>query len=125
MRELKDYYKIIDGELHVNQGDEPIDETWIEYTFDGEGRSPLDSTMSEEAKTLFKNPSAASLMLQVRKERNQKLADTEENGAGLPDRPFSQAELDYRQALRDLPATTNPSLNSDLIMVGVTWPTKP
>jgi len=125
MRELTDYYKIIDGELHVNQGDEPLDETWIEYTFDGEERSPLNSTMSDAAKTLHRNPSTEKLMIQMRKERNQKLSDTEVDGKGLPDRPFSQAELDYRQALRDLPATANPSLTSDWEVVGVTWPTKP
>ena len=33
----------------------------------------------------------------------------------------------YRQALRDLPASTNPKLDSDgyLDMTSVTWPTKP
>ena len=33
----------------------------------------------------------------------------------------------YRQALRDLPASSTPKLNSidDLDMTSVTWPTKP
>jgi len=39
-------------------------------------------------------------------------------GKGLPDRPFTDKELAYRQALRDLPAKT-----SDLKKV--TWPTAP
>lgn len=125
MIHLNDYYKIIDGELHVNQGENPIDETWTECTYEDELRSPLASDMSEEAKNVFKNPSTEKLMIQVRKERNQKLSETEANGKGLPDRPFSQEELDYRQALRDLPSKATPSLNSDLEVEGVTWPTKP
>ena len=125
MADSNHYYKIIDGELHVNQGENPIDETWTECTYEGESYSPIDSDMSDEAKNVFKNPSTEKLMIQVRKERNQKLVETEVDGKGSVDRPFSQEELDYRQALRDLPSKTTPSLNSDLVMVGVTWPTKP
>tara|TARA_R100001463_G_scaffold51032_1_gene101564 strand:- start:2976 stop:3194 length:219 start_codon:yes stop_codon:yes gene_type:complete len=31
----------------------------------------------------------------------------------------------YRQALRDLPANSTPSLDKDGNLIGVTWPTKP
>tara|TARA_Y100000296_G_C5089392_1_gene214065 strand:+ start:540 stop:803 length:264 start_codon:yes stop_codon:yes gene_type:complete len=31
----------------------------------------------------------------------------------------------YRQALRDLPANSNPDLDDELNLTGVTWPTKP
>lgn len=31
----------------------------------------------------------------------------------------------YRQALRDLPANSTPSLDEDGNLTGVTWPTKP
>ena len=31
----------------------------------------------------------------------------------------------YRQALRDLPANSNPDLDDELNLIGVTWPTKP
>jgi hypothetical protein len=40
----------------------------------------------------------------LRKERDSLLADTERDGRGLPDRAFSEAELTYRQELRDMPA---------------------
>ena len=125
MAQLNDYYKIIDGELHVNQGENPIDDTWTKCTYKEGSHSPLDSDMSDEAKNVFKNPSEEKLMIQVRKERNQKLAETEVDGKGMPDRPFTQEELDYRQALRDLPSKSKPKLNSKLETTGVPWPTKP
>ena len=39
----------------------------------------------------------------------------------------SQVWLNYRQALRDLPSTASPKLNSDyqLDLTSVTWPTEP
>ena len=45
----------------------------------------------------------------------------------LPDRTPTQEQLDYRQALRDLPETQTPVLDptNPLGISGVTWPTKP
>ena len=43
----------------------------------------------------------------------------------LPDRTPTQAQLDYRQALRDLPANASPSLDENGNLTGVNWPTKP
>ena len=41
------------------------------------------------------------------------------------DQSPTQAQLDYRQALRDLPANSTPSIDEDGNLTGVTWPTKP
>tara|TARA_Y100000817_G_C16782042_1_gene511019 strand:- start:317 stop:535 length:219 start_codon:yes stop_codon:yes gene_type:complete len=61
----------------------------------------------------------------LRKERNLLLALTERDGKGLPDRPFTEAELIYRQELRDLPASSNPKWSPGDGLTNVTWPTKP
>lgn len=54
---------------------------------------------------------------ELRRMRNIKLAETD--WAALPDRPeMSDAMKTYRQALRDLPATTPDPYD-------VTWPTQP
>ena len=89
--------------------------------------------MSEEISGYVLDP-----MHYLRKERNSLLDQTEMNGKGLPDRPFTEAELTYRQKLRDLPASpegkdaTYKSIDpeKDLLEAGgelgnVTWPTKP
>jgi hypothetical protein len=54
--------------------------------------------------------------------RNQLLAQTD--WWVLPDRTATQAQLDYRQALRDITAQT-PSLDSDGNLTGIIWPTPP
>jgi len=41
------------------------------------------------------------------------------------DRTPTQAQLDYRQALRDLPATADPQLDENGNLTGITWPTPP
>ena len=59
---------------------------------------------------------AAEPMRLLRTERNQRLANTD--WWVLPDRTPTQAQLDYRQALRDITDTYS-SLED------VVWPTKP
>tara|TARA_B100001996_G_C18432730_1_gene505204 strand:- start:64 stop:519 length:456 start_codon:yes stop_codon:yes gene_type:complete len=62
---------------------------------------------------------------QLRGERQQKFQEMEQYGKGLQDRPFTQKELDYRQALRDLPAKSTPELDENGYLIGVDWPTHP
>lgn len=59
----------------------------------------------------------------LRAERNRLLAETD--WWVLPDRTPTQAQLDYRTALRDLPSTASPSLDENGELIGVTWPEKP
>ena len=65
----------------------------------------------------------AEPMRLLRQERNRKLAETDWWCAS--DQTPTQAQLDYRQALRDLPANSTPSLDENGQLTGVTWPTKP
>jgi len=63
----------------------------------------------------------------LKTERNRKLAECD--WTQLPDNGLSEEKkaewLEYRQALRDLPANSNPDLDDELNLTGVTWPTKP
>ena len=66
-------------------------------------------------------------MGELRIVRNEKLAETDWSQS--PDVPSTTKEkwLTYRQALRDLPASANPTLDEDgfLDNSSVTWPTEP
>mgnify|MGYP005988417911 CR=1 FL=1 len=65
----------------------------------------------------------AEPMRLLRLERNQKLSETDWWCAS--DRTPTQAQLDYRTALRDLPSTASPSLDENGNLTGVEWPNKP
>ena len=68
---------------------------------------------------------AAEPMRLLRKERNQKLLDTD--FYALSDVTMSSEMTTYRKALRDLPSSATPKLKSDgtLDESSFTWPTKP
>jgi len=57
----------------------------------------------------------------LREIRNAKLAQTD--WMAVSDRIMTQAQIDYRQALRDLPATADPQLDDQGNLTNVTWPT--
>ena len=59
----------------------------------------------------------------LREQRNQLLSQTD--WWATTDRTMSNDQQIYRQKLRDLPANTTPSLDSDGQLTNVTWPTKP
>ena len=44
---------------------------------------------------------------------------------GSSDLIMNQEQKDYRQALRDLPATASPEIDEAGQLVNITWPTKP
>ena len=66
-------------------------------------------------------------MGELRIVRNEKLAETDWSQS--PDVPSTTKDkwLTYRQALRDLPASANPTLDEDgfLDHSSITWPTEP
>ena len=68
---------------------------------------------------------AAEPMRLLREERDRLIAETD--WWVLPDRTPTDEQLAYRQALRNLPDTATPVLDSSnrLGISGVTWPTKP
>ena len=61
----------------------------------------------------------------LRLERNSRIEETDWRASS--DLTLSDAWKTYRQALRDLPASASPSLDSsyELDLTSVTWPTEP
>jgi hypothetical protein len=61
----------------------------------------------------------------LREHRNQLLTETD--WWAVTDRTMTQAQIDYRQSLRDLPSISNPVLDPNNIIgiSGVVWPVKP
>ena len=61
----------------------------------------------------------------LRLERNSRIAETDWRASS--DLTLSNDWKTYRQALRDLPASSSPKLDSnfDLDLTSVTWPTEP
>ena len=64
---------------------------------------------------------AAEPLRLLRQQRNQLLAQSD--WMAVADRTMTQAQIDYRQALRDLPETANPQLDDQGNLTNVTWPT--
>jgi len=64
---------------------------------------------------------AAEPLRLLRQQRNQLLSQTD--WMAVADRTMTQAQIDYRQALRDLPETANPQLDDQGNLTNVTWPT--
>ena len=93
----------------------------------------LDSSTTKPTETEINNKiselDSAEAMRLLREERNQLLSETDwvvarstETGVAIPNDWKT-----YRQALRDLPASSSPQLDSyyDLDLTSVTWPTEP
>ena len=64
----------------------------------------------------------AAPMKELRRQRDEKLAETDWWGAS--DNTMTTAQTNYRQALRDLPSSAEPTL-TDGVLGNVTWPQKP
>ena len=103
-----------------------------EWCLDGDDYSGLNWTDSSTTKpteteinTKIAELDAAEPMKLLRLERDRLLATTDWRASS--DLTLSDAWKNYRQALRDLPASASPTLNSDynLDKSSVTWPTKP
>jgi hypothetical protein len=66
-------------------------------------------------------PEPIPAMDQLRMQRNSLLDQSD--WMAVSDRTMTQAQIDYRQALRDLPATADPQLDENGQLTNVTWPT--
>ena len=101
---------------------------WVLRGSDYTGLEWLDSgkqPSKEEVEAKIKELDAAEPMRLLRIERNKKIAETD--WRVLPDQTPSDDWINYRQALRDLPASASPKLDSsyNLDLTSVTWPTEP
>ena len=89
----------------------------------------LDSSVTKPTETEINNKiaelDAAEPMRLLRQERNRRIALTDWRAGS--DLTLASAWSTYRQALRDLPASSTPKLNSEyeLDLTSVTWPTEP
>ena len=79
----------------------------------------------QEVKAKLIELDAAAPMRLLRIERDRKIALTD--WRVLPDQTPSDDWINYRQALRDLPASASPKLDKDgeLDFSSFTWPTEP
>ena len=103
-----------------------------EWVLDGDdysGLTWLDSSQTKPTETEI-NSKISSLdsveaMRLLRIERDKRIAKTDWRASS--DLTLASAWSTYRQALRDLPASATPKLNSDyeLDLTSVTWPTEP
>ena len=101
-------------------GDEYSGLSWI-----SSNTKPTESEIKNEVARL----NAAEPMRLLRVERDKRLAACDWVSAKATDTgvAVSDAWKTYRQALRDLPASASPKLNSEyeLDLTSVTWPTEP
>ncbi len=121
-------YTIADA-LTILRPDSSWNLTGTEYSglewLDSGATKPTESALNTKVAEL----DAAEPMRLLRKERNQLLSETDwmvtrsiETGVAM-----SNDWKTYRQALRDLPASSSPSLDEyyNLDLTSVTWPTEP
>jgi DnaJ-domain-containing protein 1 len=74
----------------------------------------------EQIQAKIEELTAAEPLRLLREKRNQLLARSD--WMAVSDRTMTQAQIDYRQALRDLPATADPQLDENGNLTNVTWP---
>ena len=101
---------------------------WVLRGTEYSGLEWLDSGQQpteQEVKAKIIELDAAEPMKLLRIERDKKIALTD--WRVLPDQTPSDDWINYRQALRDLPASASPKLGSDyeLDFSSFTWPTEP
>lgn len=96
----------------------PIDVSKIKYDNESTVRITKD-----ELNTKIAELQAAEPMRLLRQQRDRLVSETD--WWVLPDRTATQAQLDYRQALRDLPANSSPVLDENGQLINVNWPEKP
>ena len=101
---------------------------WVLRGMEYSGLEWMDSGQQpskEEVEAKIKELVAAEPMRLLRIERDKKIALTD--WRVLPDQTPTDDWINYRQALRDLPASASPKLDSnyELDFSSFTWPTEP
>lgn len=86
---------------------------------DEENLRPTDAQINSELERLTNNEPYAIL----RRKRNLLLRESD--WMAVADRTMTQAQIDYRQALRDLPETADPELDENGNLINVNWPEEP
>jgi len=100
--------------------------TWKGFEYDGlDWRDSTTKPTEAEINAEFTKIQAAQPMVKLREYRDWKIAESDWRANS--DVTLSDEWKTYRQALRDLPASASPTLDSDgnLDMSSVTFPTEP
>lgn len=85
-----------------------------------------DKPTNEEIETKRQELISGFAMKKLREERDRRLAEVDWWTLRASDGiAMTQAQKDYRKALRDLPSTATPDIDDALKLINVTWPTKP
>ena len=105
------------GADYILRGEDYSDLEWLDSSQTKPTETEINSKISEL--------DAAEAMRLLRLERNSIIAETDWRASS--DLTLSNDWKTYRQALRDLPASSSPKLDSnfDLDLTSVTWPTEP
>ena len=105
------------GADYIQRGEEYSGLEWLDSSQTKPTETEINSKISEL--------DAAEAMRLLRLERNSRIAETDWRASS--DLTLSNDWKTYRQALRDLPASSSPKLDSnfDLDLTSVTWPTEP
>ena len=102
---------------------------WVLRGTEYSGLEWLDSSQTKPTETEINSKisslDSAEAMRLLRIERDTRIAKTDWRASS--DLTLADAWKTYRQALRDLPASASPKLNSDyeLDLTSVNWPTEP
>ena len=113
-REVDAVYNLTGGKVQFSMSGVTI----INWS-DNSVTNPSNSAIAAEVTRL----NNAEPMRLLRLERDEKLAETD--WWAVSDLTMSNDRKTYRQALRDLPSSADPKLDSDNFLTNVTWPTKP
>ena len=105
------------GAQWVLRGSNYSDLEWL----DGSQTKPTETEVNNKVTAL----DAAEPMRLLRVERDKRIAKTDWRASS--DLTLASAWSTYRQALRDLPGSASPQLDSEykLDLTSVTWPTEP
>jgi len=101
----------------IIQGDADTDLSGVTLEDDSTLAFTFDDVIVKKAELESAEP-----LRQLRQQRNRLLAQSD--WMAVSDRTMTQAQIDYRQALRDI-TTQTPSLDSNGQLTGVNWPTPP
>ena len=105
------------GADYILRGEDYSDLEWL----DSSQTKPTETEINSKISSL----DSAEAMRLLRIERDTRIAKTDWRASA--DLTLTDAWKTYRQALRDLPASATPKLNSfyNLDLTSVTWPTEP
>ena len=104
--------ELVPGTRWVLKGNSYSGLNWLDTEIDKPTESEIQAKIAELE--------AAEPLRQLREQRNQLLQQSD--WMAVSDRVMTQAQIDYRQALRDLPETADPQLDEQGNLTNVTWP---